>query len=315
MASYSDEQLIMAARAYYIDQLPQAEVAKLLSVSQAKVSRMLTLARNRGLVQITVASANPRETALEDQIREQLGIESIVIRPLIGRRILDLRPFVGYFAAESLRNWLVGTRTIAIAGGRTIQAVIERLVKHPPLDHPDVVQAMGTVDASPGPFDAVELGLMLAHHWGSNFIRLNMPAVLQDAQTCQQLFQLSQVQHVMGRLAEADAALIGIGTLTNSVFAERGVISPLDQLELQQVGAVGEILGRFYNREGEECDTSYRDRVVSLPLEQLRKIPLRIGITTGNDRAAAIRAAIRGGLMNRLVIDGYGAKALLDLKS
>lgn len=312
MASYSNDQLIIAARAYYIDQLPQMEVARLMGVSQAKVSRMLTLARDRGLVQITVVESNPRDSNLEEDLKRLFKIDAIVIRPIPGQHPEELRQLVGYLAAQSLLSWLENARAVAIAGGRTIQTVVQRLKRLKPIDHADVIQAMGTVDASPGPFDAVELGLTLSRHWGSHFVRLNTPALLHDADTCARLLRLEQVRHVMGRLAEADAALVGVGTLTNSVFADRGVISPLDRKTLENEGAVGEILGRFYDRHGNECETSYRNRIVSLPLEQLRQIPIRVGITTGIDRADAVGAAICGHLLNRLVIDGLGAQALLE---
>jgi DNA-binding transcriptional regulator LsrR (DeoR family) len=106
-------------------------------------------------------------------------------------------------------------------------------------------------------------------------------------------------------------ALVGVGTLENSVFLERGVLGPADIAELRAACAVGEILGRFYDAEGRECPTPYRERVVSLDLESLGRIPKRVGIVAGADRTAALRAAIRGGLLNALVIDEVGATALL----
>jgi len=311
MHPYSDEQLILAARLYYIDQLSQSDVAKMMSVSQAKVSRMLTLARECGFVRITVADANPRDLELEKRLRQALGIETIVIRPAFGQKSNDLRQIIGYFAAEAIHDWLKSCHVIALAGGRTMRNLVDRFKHLPAPTRLEVVQAMGTVDASPGPFDAVELGLILAGCWHSSFVRLNTPAILQDADTCTKLLQLEQVQHVMGRLAEADAALIGVGTLENSIFAERGVLSPQDLQALRGAGAVGEIVGRYFDSSGRECQTSLRDRVVSLPLSDLRKIQLRIAVTTGTDRAKAICAAIRGGLLNALAIDASGAMAVL----
>jgi hypothetical protein len=52
---YSDERLRLVARLYYLDGLGQSEVAKFAKVSQAKVSRLLALAKERGIVRITVA--------------------------------------------------------------------------------------------------------------------------------------------------------------------------------------------------------------------------------------------------------------------
>lgn len=112
-------------------------------------------------------------------------------------------------------------------------------------------------------------------------------------------------------MKQAKAALIGIGTLENSVFVERGVYSAADRQALRNTGAIGEICGRFYDEAGRECDTPWRSRVMSIELEQVRRIPQVIAVVTGADRAAALAAAIRGRLVRALLIDDAGALALL----
>jgi DNA-binding transcriptional regulator LsrR (DeoR family) len=309
--AYSDQQLIMAARLYYLDNLPQADVAKMVNVSQAKVSRMLALARERGLVRITVQEYDPRDTGLERRLGQALDIEAIVIRASPGLHPAGLRQMVGYFAAPMVAGWLTAASVVGLAGGRTIQALVEHLN---PLLRPqalELVQAMGTIDSSPAPYDAVELGSALARRWQGTFERLNTPAILPDADTCARLLGLEQIQHVMRRLAAADLILVGVGTLENSVFVERGVFGPQGLATLQRAGAVGEILGRFYTGAGEECRTPFREQVISLDLQRLREIRRRVAVVAGADRTQAILAAIRGGLLNTLVIDELGARALL----
>lgn len=312
MAGYSDEQLILVARLYFVEGMPQGKVASIASVSQAKVSRMLSLARARGLVKITVAEAEPRDRRLEASLKQAFGIESIVIRNLSGTESGELRQLIGYFTAPAILDWFKSASTVAIAGGRTIQALVEHL-KPPSNPRPlEFVQAMGTIDATPGPYDAVELGLALAGRWGGSFVRLNTPAILPDSDTCSRLLQLEQVQHVMTRLADADLALVGVGTLENSVFVDRDVLNPTDLETLKSARATGEILGRYFCDQGEECETPFKNRVVSLELSGLKNIARRVGVVVGSDRTAAIIAAIKGGLINALTIDQRGAQALME---
>jgi DNA-binding transcriptional regulator LsrR (DeoR family) len=126
------------------------------------------------------------------------------------------------------------------------------------------------------------------------------------------LLGLEQIRNVLGGLAKADLALVGIGTLANSVFLERKVLAPGDLASLRDAGVVGEILGRFYDDSGRECKTALRDRVVSLPLDKLKRIPQVTAVVAGSDRSTALTAAIRGGLIKSLVIDESGAAALLQ---
>jgi len=104
--SARDDQLLLAARLYYIDGLSQSEVARLAGVSQSKISRLLALARERGIVQIKVPDYNPRRPDLERRLRKDLGLaEAIVIHSIPEQTAQDLRHAIGYFAGRVVSQW------------------------------------------------------------------------------------------------------------------------------------------------------------------------------------------------------------------
>jgi len=308
---YSDDRLRLAARLYYIDGLGQNEVAKFVKVSQAKVSRLLALARERGIVRITVADYEPRHTELEAQIRSRFGLGTVVvIKTVEGFTNSDLRKAVGHFAADALNALIKPGDVVAIAGGRTIHELVHHLpeVRNKALT---VVQAMGSVDSNVSAFDAQEVGRVVAQRLGGSFLALNAPAYIPEKRTRDTLLKLPQVRAVHDHLGRAQVAIVGVGTLENSVFVERGTLSAENIQELRDAGAVGEVCGRFFDKNGEECETDWRDQVMSAEAAQLRKMPQTIGVVSGNDRTAAISAAIRGRLINGLIIDETGAMTLL----
>jgi DNA-binding transcriptional regulator LsrR (DeoR family) len=208
-------------------------------------------------------------------------------------------------------RWIEPNSAVAVAGGRAVQALIENMRPEAPDPSVSIVQAMGNIDSCPGPYDAVELGRTLAKRWNAPFYTLSAPAILPDSETCRQFLQLEQISAVTERLRSASATFAGIGTLDNSVFLERKVLAPEEIGMLRRAGAVGEMLGRFFDAGGNECDTEFRDRVVSLPLAEVRSLPRVVAVVSGTDRAAAVRAAMRAGLINNLVIDQAGAAAVL----
>lgn len=309
---YSDDRLRLAARLYYIDGLGQAEVAKFVKVSQAKVSRLLAMARERSIVRITVADYEPRHKELEGRLRTQLGLSTtIVIKAIEELASTDLRRAVGHFASGAIETAIQPRDVVAVAGGRTIHELVKHLpeVRNKALT---VVQAMGSVDSNVSAFDAQEIGRVMAQRLGGTFLSLNAPAYIPDKRTRDALLKLEQVRDVHRHLAQATAAVVGIGTLENSVFVERGALSAKDISELKAAGAVGEICGRFLNADGQECTTAWRNLVTSAEVEQLRRIPRVIGVVSGSDRSSAILAAVKGRLLKGLVIDEAGAQALLD---
>lgn len=308
---YSDDHLRLAARLYYIDGLGQSEVARFARVSQAKVSRLLALARDRGIVRITVADYEPRAGALEKQLCERLGLTlAVVIKAIDGLGRADLRRAVGHFASAACGALVEPAAIVALAGGRTLHELVHHL-PGPGNKAVTIVQAMGSVDSTVSAFDAQEVGRVMAQRVGGNFLALNTPAYMPDKRTRDALLKLEQVRNVHDHLGRAGLALIGLGTLENSVFIERGVLGPLQIAKLRHAGAVGEICGRFIDADGNECPTPWRARVMSAEIEQLRRIPQVIGVVSGSDRSGAILAAVRGRLLKGLIIDETGAAALL----
>ncbi|HEY9175305.1 MAG TPA: sugar-binding domain-containing protein [Verrucomicrobiae bacterium] len=311
-ANYSDEQLRLAARLYYVDGLGQTEVAKFAKVSQAKVSRMLALARQRGIVRISVAEYEPRDSSLEQRLCERFQLGAAAVIKTVARSTPEeARRAVGHFGAPFVAALVPRGSVVAIAGGRTIQELVQAL----PEDKErrlTVVQAMGSIDYTVGPVDALELGRTLARRSGGFFLTLNTPAFVPDKRTRDAFLAHEQIRGLWQRLRQAEVALVGIGSLDNSAFVERGVLSATDLQDLKQRGAVGEICGRFFDAAGRECDSPWRDRVLSIDLERVRRIPQVIGVVAGADRAAALTAAMRGGLIKSLVLDVAGAQALLQ---
>lgn len=302
----------LAARLYYIDNLPQAEIARSLNVSQAKVSRLLTEARERGLVRITVADFDVRNEALEAKLIREFNLSSaIVLRTPDAASGHELRNLVSHFAAPIVAGLVHPNATVAVSGGRTLREIAQRL---PETDKHSVtvLPAMGNVAAQIGAMDAVEVARAIAKHCGASMVTLNSPAFLPDKKTRETFLALEQIRSVRNRLSQADLALIGIGTLSNSVFVENGFLSRADVLKLEESGAVGEICGRFFDAAGAECETPWRDRVVSIDFQQLRRIPQVMAIVVGSDRVEAIAAAIRGRLLKSLIIDEASATALLN---
>jgi deoxyribonucleoside regulator len=308
----TDDQLRLAARLYYVDGLGQAEVARMVKVSQAKISRLLAQARERGIVRISVAEYHPRNQQLEDALCRELGLKSAaVIKVVEGGSDEDVRRAVGYFGAPYVTGLVPRGGMVAIAGGRTIS----ELIRPWPEDTSrglTVVQAMGTIDFTPGPVDAVELGRLLARRSGGFFMTLNTPAFVADKRTRDSFLAHEQIRAVWQRMKQTDVAIVGIGTLENSVFVDRNVLKPADLRELKACGAVGEICGRFYNASGKECESAWRERVISIGLDLLAEIPQVVGVVAGTDRSDAICAAVKGGLLKSLVIDEPGARALLE---
>jgi deoxyribonucleoside regulator len=312
-ALYPDDVLRMAATLYYVDGLGQTEVAEFVRVSQTKISRLLALALERGIVRISVDQYDPRHESLEQQLRAKFGLKSsAVIKTAKNATSEAARQIVGHFGAPYVASLFPREGVVAIGGGRSVADVVKRL-RPGDVRRLTVVQAMGSIDSNISPVDALELGRALVALWGGEFLTLSTPAFAPDKKTRDSFLGSNQIRSVWQRLRKADAALVGVGPIEQSVYVDRGVLDGADIADLKSCGAVGEICGRFFDAEGRECNSRWRNRAISLELEYLRKIPQVIGVAAGPDRAPAVAAAMRGGLLKSLLIDERGALALLAM--
>jgi DNA-binding transcriptional regulator LsrR (DeoR family) len=311
VAAESDDDVTSVARLYYLDGLGQQAIAAMIGVSRSTVSRLLTAARERGIVRISVDPWDPRDAALERRLCERFELRHAVVIRTLRRSPEAVRRAVGYYAAAAVAERFQPGQAVGLAGGRTLYELVNALAAVHPPTRPRVVQLMGNIDPTASVIDPTELARMLAARFEGTCYTLNAPAFSSDRRTRDVFVDHEHIRTIRDLFAALDVALVGIGSLDESAFVERGVLNAADFAALRDAGAIGEICGRFYDRSGRECATENRDRVVSIELDALRRCAEVIGVTNGPRRARAVLAALRGRLVNSLVIDQQGADALL----
>ena len=313
-AAQSDEsrdRLAAIARMYYLDDLGQHDIARILGISRSQVSRLLTRAREVGVVRISVDEYDPRDRELEARLLGAFPLRQAVVVRTQERGVEHVRRTIGYFAAPAVSSLIRSGMMVGLAGGRTPAEVVAHLAPHPGVRGVSAVQLMGNVGPEADEIDAAELSRALAQRFGGAYFTVNAPAIVQERAARDLFLAHEHIRAVWELFASLQLALVGIGTLQESVFVSRGVITAAERERLRAAGAVGEICGRFFDAAGRECDDAYRERVISIELDTLRRCPEVVAATNGAGRAEALRAALAGRLITTLVIDDGGAKALL----
>lgn len=92
----------------------------------------------------------------------------------------------------------------------------------------------------------------------------------------------------------------------------QGYVAPSEIDPLRHSGARGDILCRFYDRNGQDISLPLHDRVVGVDLEQLRQSERVIAAAGGPTKTGPILAALRGEIIDILITDEPTALALLD---
>ena len=304
--------LAMVIKLYYVDNKDQKDIAKLTGISQAKVSRMLLEAREKGMVEIKVVDYSPRNSKLEEELVAKYGLTEVAVIKTIRnpQKILHYKN-IGYFAAPIIDRLVRANSMICVAAGRHIAYVVQELKKRP-LSGISILQTMGSVWPTVNEYDAAEIGRKLAEIYEGRFYQLQTPAIASSPQEREIFVKHSQIKSVLAMMNKITLAIIGIGVPEDSVFLDGNFLKYQDIGELKKKGVVGEICGIFYDENGKECDTPYKDCVIGISLEQLKNTPSVVAVTSGENRVPAIKGAIKGGYIKTLITDDETAEKLLE---
>ena len=108
---------LTAAQLYYLQDLTMDAIARELHTSRSSVSRLISHARETGLVDIRIHSPLEKGAALEQQIRDRFGIAAHVVPVGRGVSEVDRLERVAMTAARLISQFVDSNMAIGVAWG------------------------------------------------------------------------------------------------------------------------------------------------------------------------------------------------------
>ncbi len=306
------ELLARLAERYYIDERTQEELAREFDLSRPKVQRLLELARRTGVVTIHVQAPPWLRLELERELRGRFGLADAIVCSS-GPAPEARREAVAQRAAQYLERRLHDGSVVAVGHGRTAGAVPRYFRPGNRLDA-TFVSAMGGSPRIDAPTNPNEICRALADRCGGRAESLYAPAYVESAEVRDQLLAQEAVAATLELSAGASLALVGIGaTDDDCTMVRSGCLTEVEVARLRRQGAVGDVLGNYFDIEGRPVSSPHQERLVALSVETLRQIPTVVATASEPEKPAAILGTLRAGGVSVLVIDEANARAVLEL--
>jgi DNA-binding transcriptional regulator LsrR (DeoR family) len=302
--------LVSIARRYYIDEKSQQEIAQEFGLSRPTVSNLLRKCRETGVVQIQIQDGSPHATALGDELTKQFSLQHAVIVPTTDDS--SLMRAVGAVAAEYAVSQLREAIQIGIAWGTSLYHMVHQLPSERCKDA-SVVQLMGGFGATNPQYDGADLAREFSQRIHGRYYPLQCPVIVKNSMVKELLIKEPGIQEALQRTKSLDLAFVGISSNdpTQSAMVRAGFLSQKEAKEIQGAGAVGHLCGYSFDAHGTWMDISYNHRIIGVDFQDFMKIPSRVGIAYGLQKAEAIRAALIGGHLTTLITDEVTAKQVL----
>lgn len=294
---------------YYHRGRTQQQIAERFHMSRARVSHLLKEARGRGIVQILVNAPQGVHVELEEGLEERFGLnEALVADTERDATEEALRRQLGRTAAGYLARTLEDGQSIGIAWGPTMHAVVQA-VSPASTTGVRVIQLSGGIGAPNEATYASDIVRRLARRLSATPVVLPTPGIVGTAEAASALRADRHVAAVLEAAGTVDVAFTGIGSADYNPVISGGHAGEVP--DLAELGAVGDMLLRYFDDSGKVLATLIDERWVGITAEQLRRIPRLVAVAGGASKYRAIRAGLRTGMLQVLVTDRTTAEALL----
>jgi len=294
------------ASLYYLEGKTQVEVARALGISRQKVQRLLRQARDLGIVEINIKSLTTVSLDIENKLKSKFGLQNAIVAASYPDED-ERRHSVAKAAAGYLERRLSDGMVVTVGMGRNTGGIPE--FYHPSRStHCTFVSAMGSSPHVGEFINPNDICQKLATNSGGHAFHLHAPAYVESEGVRDILYAQEAVGPILKKAKKADMAIVGIGTPSDDATLVRmDCISRTEARQLAKSGAVGDMLGTFFNEDGRLINPEEHVHLVGLTLEDLRSIHTVVAVVSEMDKSKAILGALRTGVIHVLITDSDNA--------
>ena len=301
------KKLAYVAKRYYLEDQKQSDIAQELGVSRPLVSRMLSEARELGIVEITIHEPGAREARLLERLRLSSSIrDGVLVED--GANDDATNRLLSQGAVELLRR--LGVRRLGVGWGYLIGQLVSWLEENPQPNSTitDICPLVGNASIPARNYQSNENVRLMAQQMGAAPHFLYLPALPDSLEEKQVLCSTEVYRQIHQRWEELDTALVNIGDYPSSPdFASLVRYGSL----LQRQRACGRMLIYYFNEDGFVIQ-SEQDFAIQIPIDILKRCPNIIGVCSANTSAKALRGALKSGFFTHIAARADLIKTLLE---
>ncbi len=297
---------------YYNEGLTQQQIADEFSVSRFKIMNLLSDARDKGLIKIQFNSPIFNCLSIESELKKKYNLSDVVVVPTPCNSS-DLKRVLGIAGSNYLQNQIKPGDNLGTAWGGTVLEVARYL---PQMNIKDVtvVLLLGGLTNESVSLNPYDVAQKIAEKLDALCYYIFSPAIVDSIEICQAILSDKRVRSALEMANSVNKVLVGIGEASNqATMVKTNFISKKKMAELIKKGAVGDILGRFFDINGNPVETDFNSRIIGLDLEKVSNIDIVIGVAGGEQKVTSIYGALKGDYLDVLITDENTANKLLTM--
>lgn len=239
------------------------------------------------------------------EIKHMFNLQEVIVVPGDSYHNPLVKKDLGAAAARFLHRILKPGCILAVSGGTTLAEMAAAMEQGPAIGNILVVPARGGLGEDVEQ-QAGTIAARIAKSLGGQYRLLHVPDNLEES-TAEVLRQDSHVNKIVQTIKSSDILVLGIGAALE--MASRRNFTADELKQLWELGAVGEALKYYFNKEGKIV---FEVAGIGLERTDLDKIPEVVAVAGGSHKGEAIRAVLNGCRTTALITDEGAAQKILN---
>lgn len=303
------EKLVEIAKMYYQEGKTQSEIAVRFGISRPLISRMLSEAREYGIVRIEICSPLNGNSLIINQLRNFFNIDGGVAVPNTPSDRLT-NDSIARCALQYIIELNGGS--VGIGWGTIIGSMVSIMdineEKYKSIEK--ICPLIGNSSVSSRNYHSNENVRIFAEKAIATPIYLHAPAFVETEQEVVAIKSLENYKAVAKAWEELSIAVVNIGN-----YPDVPDYAPAVRKDdvLNEKKAAGRLLSYYYTLDGEVIRLQ-NDFTVQMPIESLARCKNVIGICSNNVKPQALVGALRTGLVSHVIASEDLIKTAMDYK-
>lgn len=296
---------------YYELGMTQDEIAKRLSFTRQKVNQIINSLVDLNIVTINIHGYERDNIELETKLEEKFGLKEVIAVSDYGEEETSVRK-VANVAAQYMDEVIQQGDIIGVAWGQTLAEVVGQM-SFRRKSGCRVIQMIGAQNIEQPVEKADEIARGMAERLDCPSHMLYAPVIVEHAETKKWLLKERSIKVSYQMMEKCNVALIGIGNLSEeSTMFTRGHLTRADIAVLKDNGFVGDVSMNPIRADGSYDNCPLTDRLLTADIECLKKINNTIAVASGVKKAEGIRASLKTGCIDTLIVDETTARLILE---
>ena len=315
MRNKIDKQLLYnVARMYYLEGKKQDEIAKVVNRSRSSISMFLTEARNEGIVEIKLRNPLGNNDGLSLLFEKTFNLKRCYVVPTAVKETELLIKLVSERAIDVFNEILEEGDNIGVAWGRTCYEFMSQYFGDPKFLKLNLVPLIGGSDRPMKRYQLNEMVRDFAEKLNATPHFIHAPAIADSVDDMKLYRSSAMMKRISALWQQLSLAVVSIGSQSfDSAFGGSGYFDTAASDAPEFRDAAGDICGQPVSEKGKFLSGPTADLLLACDPEFLERAGKVFGIVAGIEKRYAVKAGLKTGIFDYLVIDEQTAKAVSEL--